>query len=178
MKKSNINRKATMTENIENSKLELLKHLHLVIRDELNNLRDRQNRIFTWSSYILLFVIGGLLIVDQSKIPVWANQGMLGKSIASAALFLVVMFSIRWQQRTRDFQEEVVETQNKIEYLLHCFEKDYYGSLNNVSLYPERWGLPKNYHKRVSFAKRVFRVNYVSATALLGILADTMVWLS
>jgi hypothetical protein len=161
----------------KDSKLDLLKHLHLVIRDELSDLRNRQIRIFTWSSYILLLVLGGLLIIDPSKLPVWENQGTLGKSVASATLLVVIVFSIIWQQRTRKFQEEVFQTHSRIEHLLHCFEKGYYESLSG-SLYPERWGEPKDFRKRVSFWRRIFGVNYVSATALLGILAIAMVWLS
>jgi hypothetical protein len=169
--------KKTVTKVDEGSKYDLLKHLHLVIRDELSDLRSRQIRIFTWSSYILLFVLGGLLIIDPSKFPVWAHHGIFGKYIASATLLVVIIFSISWQQRTRKFQEEVFETHNRIEHLLHCFEKGYFETLND-SLYPERWGAPKDFRKRVSFWRRIFGVNYVSATVLLGILAIAMVWLS
>ena len=136
----------------ENSKLDLLKRLHLVIRDELNDLRNRQIRIFTWSSYILLLVLGGLLVIDPSKLPVWENHGVLGKSIATATLLVVVVFSIRWQQRTRMFQEEVFETHSKIEHLLHCFEEGYYGSLTE-SLYPERWGSQKTFGNGLVFGE-------------------------
>ena len=144
----------------------------------MNNLRDRQDKIFTWSSYILLLVIGALLVIDQSKIPLWESQGILGKVVASVTLFVVIVFSIRWQQRTRSSQDEVAETLNKIEKTLHCYEKGFFGLEGDIALYPERWAKPKNYHKRVAFWKRVFRVNYVSATVLLGILAIIMIWLS
>lgn len=169
--------KKTANKSDEDNKLDLLKHLHLVIRDELSDLRNRQIRIFTWSSYILLFVLGALLLIDPSKIPVWANHGIVGKAVASVTLFVVVVFSIIWQQRTRRFQEEVFETHSRIEYLLHCFEKGYFEHLDD-SLYPERWGAPKDFRKRVSFWRRLFGANYVSATFLLGILAIVMVWLS
>ena len=163
---------------VNSEKINLLMHLHLVTRDELNSLRHRQTNIFNWSSYVFIFVIGGLAVVDQSRVPLWANGGLFGKIIASLTLFFMVIFSIQWQQRTRGYQEEVSETLNKIEKSLHCFDKGYFDAKSNNTLYPERWGKPKNYHKRVNFWKRVFRVNYISATVLLGVLAIAMIWLS
>lgn len=159
------------------NKLDLLKHLHLVIRDELNDLRNRQIRIFTWSSYILFLFLGGLLIIDPSRLPVWENHGVLGKSITTTTLLVVIVFALQWQQRTRKFQEEVFETHSRIEHLLHCFEDGYYSPLKE-SLYPKRWGEPKDFQKRTNFWRRIIGVNYVSATIILGILAIAMIWIS
>ena len=82
-------------------KVELLKHFHQMARDEVNSFRERQDKIFTWSSSILFVVIGALLVIDQSKTLLWSSQGFAGKLIASLAVLVVVLFSIRWQQRCR-----------------------------------------------------------------------------
>lgn len=158
-------------------KIDLLKHFHDKTRDEIDNLRGRQDKIFTWSSNIFLLVIGALLVVDRSKSIAWSTQGGLGKAIASLAIFVLIWFSIRWQQRLRNWQEESVEVQNKIEKLLHGFDKGFYGTESDVALFPERWAKAE-YHKRLNFWRRIFRVNYVSATMILGILAVAMVWFS
>lgn len=167
-----------MEEFSNDTKIDLLKHFQSRMRDETKVLRERQDKIFTWSNNILLLVIGALLIVDRSKSVVWSTQGSLGKAIASLAILVLVWFSLRWQQRLRNWQEESVEVENKIEKLLHCYDKGFYGTEDGVALYPERWAQPREYHRRISFRKRILRVNYVSATALLGILAVAMIWFS
>jgi hypothetical protein len=167
-----------MDELSENTKLDLLKHLHVKAREEINYHRERQDKVFKWSSNILLLVIGTLLVVDSTKSFLWSQQGIVGKVIASITILIVVVFSIQWQQRNRKWQEESVEVLERIETLLHCFDKGYYGTPDDIALYPERWAEPRDLHKRLSLTERIFRVNYVSAIALLGILAIAMVWFS
>ncbi len=162
----------------ENIKIDILKHFHIKAREGINFHRDRQDKVFMWASNIFLLVIGALLIIDQSKSLVWSGQGVLGKSVASVTIFVLIVFSIRWQQRNRKWQEESVEVLEKIETLLHCFDKGYFGTPDDVTLFPERWAKPRDAHKRLNLKKRIFRVNYVSATILLGLLAIAMIWLS
>jgi hypothetical protein len=162
----------------EDSKLDVLKHLHLVIRDEIKHMRDRQDKIFTWTSYILLLVIGTLLVIDQSKMPLWANQGILGKIIASAAILFIVVFSVGWLQQNRNNQEDASATQQKIEELLHCFDEVYFGLKSGDMLYPKDWEKQSAHHRSMSFLKRVIQTNYVSATLFLGLLAILMVWIA
>lgn len=159
------------------TEINLLVHFQNRTRDEINVLRERQDKIFTWSSNILLLVIGALLVVDRSRPVAWSTQGSLGKVIASLAILVLVWFSVQWQQRLRRWQEENREVQNRIERLLHCFDRGFYGTEGDVALYPERWAEP-SYHGRLSIWKRIFRVNYVSAIVLLGILAVVMIWFS
>jgi hypothetical protein len=111
----------------EAEKLDVLKHLHLVIRDEIAHMRERQDKIFTWTSSILLLIIGASLVLDQSKVPVWANRGILGGFSASATIVLIVVFSTRWQQKYRHNQDHADFTQQKIEKQLGCFELGGYG---------------------------------------------------
>jgi hypothetical protein len=159
-------------------KHELLMHLHIRARDEIDFLRKRQDKIFQWSSSVLLLVIGALLVVDSTDLIIWVNLGTIGKMIASAAILILVVFAVWWQQRNREWQEESIEVMEKIERLFYCFEEGYYGTPDDIALYPERWANPRDPDKRLEWRKRIFRVNYLSASVLLGVLAIVMVWFS
>ena len=167
-----------MTTSQEADNTGLLTYLHKDAQHEIDFLRERQNAIFTWSSNIFLLIIGALLIIDSTKTLAWTGQGMLGKLIASAAVLVLTVFVLMWQQRLRHWQEESTEVRDTIEILLHCYESGYYGTEENQPLYPETWIAHRNYHKRISFWRRVARINFVSASLLLGILAIAMIWLS
>jgi hypothetical protein len=157
-------------------RVDLLKHLYKRARDEIDFLRKRQDRIFTWSSSILVALIGALLIIDPSKNPAWSSQGHWGKLVASIAVLVFVAFSIRWQQRNRQWHRENAEVATRIEHLFHCFEEGYFDPSREEPLFPERW---KQRGKReLKLKKRILSVNYVSATALLGVLAIVMIWLN
>lgn len=159
----------------ETEKLNLLLHLNSQIKEEVNFLRDRQDKIFSWTSGILMALIGALLIVEPSKNPIWASQ-FGSKLVVSIALIAFVMFSVIWQQRTRRWQGENGQVILKMEQIMHCFDKGYFDPTGEMILFPVRWNKPPE-AEIPKFTKRVFAANYVSATILLGILAVLMVWL-
>ena len=159
----------------ETDRLNLLIHLHDKTRQEVDFLRDRQDKIFSWSSGILMALIGALLIVEPSKDPVWSSQ-FESKLVVSIAVFAFVAFSIVWQQRTRRWQGENGQVILKIERLMHCYDKGYFDSSGEVVLFPTRWNKPPE-EEIPKFAKRAFAANYVSATILFGVLAIAMIWL-
>jgi hypothetical protein len=159
----------------EKDKLDVLKHLHLVICDEIAHMRERQDKIFTWTSSILLLIIGASLVLDQSKVPVWANQGILGGAFASATIVLIVVFSTSWQQKYRHNQDHADFTQQKIEKQLGCFEIGGYGLEPGKMLYPDDWE-NKSGEPHDTKMKRAFQPNYVTATILLGVLAIALIW--
>ena len=158
----------------DSDKLELLKYLHEKARQEIDFLRERQDRIFTWSSNVLMALIGALLIVDPSSTPGWSSN-TVGKSIASLAVLTFVILSVQWQQRNRIFTGESAQVAQNAERLLHCYDKGYFDPKGEITLYPERW--KQSDKKPPSLMKRIFRANYVSATILLGVLAIAMIWL-
>lgn len=155
----------------------VLIHLHKKARGEIDFLRMRQDSVFQWSSSLLLLVIGALLVIDSTELTIWSGLGVIGQVIASLALLIIVLFSVRWQQRNRQWQEESVEVMERIEALFRCYEKGYYSKEDDAALFPERWADPRDPNKRLGW-RRLFRVNYVSAVVLLGALAIAMVWLS
>lgn len=158
------------------SRDDTLKYFHQRAQDEIDFLRESQNKIFTWSSNILLLIIGALLVIDSSKSLAWTAQGVFGKIIASGAVVVLSAFSMIWQQRLRHWQEESIEVRYELQKLLHCYDKGYFGTDEDVAIYPDRWAVRRDYHKRIGFWKRLIRVNYVSATFMLSMLAIAMIW--
>lgn len=64
---------------------------------------------------------------------------------------------------------------NEIDFLRKR-EEGYFDPSRDEPLFPERW---KQRGKReLKLKKRILSVNYVSATALLGVLAVAMIWLN
>ena len=165
----------TEAEPSSENRLDLLKHLHKRALNEINSLRKRQDRIFVWSSSVFMALIGVLLIVEPSKSPVWSSQGIWGKLVASIAVIAFVVFSTSWQQRNRQWHGENAKVATRIEHLLHCFEEGYFAR-SETSLFPERW--KKRGERDLGLTKRIFAVNYVSATILLGVLALAMIWVN
>lgn len=155
-------------------RIELLKFLHERTRNEIDYLRTRQDRVFTWSSGILVALIGVLVVVDPSKNPAWSSQGVWGKIIASITLAVLVSFSVYWQQRNRWFHEKNRQVSTRIETLFHCFDEGYFDPSDQETLFPQRW--MQQDEGQLKLKKRILRVNYVSATVLLGILAIMMIW--
>jgi len=84
-------------------------------------------------------------------------------------------FCVNWQQRNRKWIQENGEVVNKIEELLHCFEKGYFDSAGELTLFPDNWRFSATL-KRKSFVRRIFFANYVSGTIFLGLLTVVMVW--
>ena len=112
----------------DTNQIDLLWFFYSQSRDEIRFLRERQDKIFTWSSNVLILIIGVLLVIDPTRVIIWSNLGVLGQIIASISIFLIVIFSVRWQQRNRSWQEENKEVVNRIAVLLHCFDKSFFKS--------------------------------------------------
>ena len=165
-----------ITENLPpDEKLNLLIHFNTQIKAEVDFLRERQDKIFTWTSGILMALIGALLIVEPSKNPVWSTQ-IGSKAIVSVAVAVFVILSVIWQQRVRRIHGENGQVILKIEKLLHCFDEGYFGVEVKEGLFHPRWNKSPE-TKIPSFLRRVFAANYVSATLLLGILTIALIWI-
>jgi hypothetical protein len=159
----------------DQEKVELLKYFYDKARKEVDFLRERQDKIFTWSSNVLMILIGALLIVDPPKSPAWSSQPE-SKLVASVTVLLFTFFSIRWQQRTRTWHAENGQVVQKIERLLHGYDAGYFYDDQTTILFPLRWNKSEN-ATPPKFTKRIFAANFVSATFILGLLAIVMIWI-
>jgi hypothetical protein len=155
------------------AKIDILKHVKENQCGEVQYRREREYRIFTWSSNILLALIGALLITRQPEGVVWKAYGGWGNVVASAAVVLVVAYSTAWQLRNNKFRGQNAQVISRVDKTLHCFEVGYFDP-EGGALYPDEW---LDYgEKQPTLLSRLFGVNYVSATFLLGILALIMIW--
>jgi carbon starvation protein CstA len=163
---------------IEN-KIDILKFVFQDQRREMQYRREREYRIFTWSTSILSALIGALLITKQTGPIIWQPFGIWGNMVASAAIILIMVYSALWQFRNNRFRGQNAQVISRINTLLHCFEKGYFDK-SDQALFPEEWTAYGRNRAKSSFQKalkRIFAVNYTSATVILGILALIMVWL-
>ncbi len=159
----------------EREKIELLKFFYDKTRKESNFLRERQYKIFTWSSNVFIALIGLLFITDTSNTFAFNLYNPWIKTIASLMLIGLMVFCVDWQQRNRKWIRENGEVINKIEELLHCFDKGYFDTVGEKTLFPDNWRFSAT-QRRKSFIRRLFYANYVSATIFLGVLTAIMVW--
>jgi len=156
------------------TKVDILKFMLENQLNELNFRREREYRIFTWSSSILLALIGGLLIYRQESGLLLNSYGLLGRIIVSATAILLVFFSIAWQNRNNKYRGQNAQTIAHISKLFHCYEDGFYDPENNTALFRKEWADYGKSHTK--FKSRFFHANFVTATFLLGILAISMIW--
>lgn len=163
---------------LSETKLDLLKFIHQDQRSEMEYRREREYRIFTWSSSILSALIAALLITKQTDF-VWRSYGTWGNLIASIAVLLIVVYSTQWHLRNNRFRGQNAQVISRISKLLHGFDKGYFTS-DGTALFPDEWTSYGKSKKGSNFLKirdRLLGANYISATVLLGILAVIMIWL-
>jgi hypothetical protein len=130
-------------------KIEILKHVHLMQRDEIMYRRDREFKVFTWCSSILFALVGALLISKQSEVVVWEPYGLLGRTVASMAVISIVVFSVKWQNTQRNFARKNARVIANVNKLLYCFEDGAFGQQEGESVLPKGWadwgkGKPKS----------------------------------
>ena len=166
------------------TKIDLLKFFYSQSKDEIKFLRERQDKTFAWSSNLFVVIIGALLIIDSSKELIWSSFGWGGRLVVSIAVLAIAVFSVRWQQRNRTWQEENKVVVNRIALLLHCFDENYYQisgneEMANESLFQKRWDKKDTEYRKKSkdFWEKLFPINNVSITYLLSILVIVLIWL-
>ena len=161
------------------TRIDLLKFIFQDQRHEIAYRRERGYRIFTWSSSILSALIGALLITKQSGVVIWDAYGVWGNAVASFAVILITVYSMLWHSRNNTFRGQNAQVLSKISRLFHCFDQGYFDD-SDSALFPVEWakygrsGDPSSFRRLL---RKLFGVNYSSATALLGILALIMIWL-
>lgn len=158
-------------------KTEILMHIYKYQMEQVMFRREREFRIFTWSSTIFLALMGVLLVIRKDENIVWQPLGLYGKAIVTIALLYLIWFSIRWQNRERELGYRHAKVITGISQVLHFFDKGYFSDDKEFVLFPDEhwqaWG-----NTNVSSPKRLFRANLITGTWSLGFLAIMMVWLS
>jgi hypothetical protein len=156
-----------------NAKLDILKFIHEHQQAEMGYRREREYRIFTWSSNILLALIGALLITKQPDTILWRQYGVWGNIVASAAVVFIFVYSAMWQVRNSKFRKGNAAVLSHIDRLFHSFDPGYFDP-DGSAIYPEGWsGVWK---RGPTLRDRLLGMNYVSATIVIGLLALAMIW--
>jgi hypothetical protein len=165
------------TSQMTKEEIDLLIYMETTQRQEIRYREERQYNIFKWSSSILLALMGALLVTKPSESLIWVHYGLTGKIMASIIVILLVVFSVQWQIRNRRFYAENGAVIQRIDYLLHYYEKGYFDPAGKVAILPENWlrdyPTPK---EKINFIGRMKSFNYTSATAVLGLLTLVMIW--
>ncbi len=163
---------ATITE-----KKDILMHIYKYQMEQVMFRREREFRVFTWSSTIFLALMAVLLVTRKDENVVWQPLGVYGKTIVTFALIYLIWFSIRWQNRERELGYRHAKVITGISKILHFFDKGYFGDDKDFVLFSDKhwqeWG-----NTEVFSSKRYFRANLITGTWSLGFLAIMMVWLS
>ena len=153
----------------------ILKHVHLTQWEEVKWRREQEFKIFTWSNTMLLALIGALLVTKQTETVIWETYGIGGRVVAALTVILLVIYSVKWQNRQRRLGYRNARVIVKISKCLNCFSEGYFDLKDNSSLFPSEWA---SWGKLdISSPARILRANLISATTLLGILALIMIWL-
>lgn len=161
------------------ARIDILKFIHQTRHQELQYLREREYKIFTWSSGLLTALIGALLIAKQAAL-IWNPYGVWGRGVASAAVVLIIIYSTGWLYSLNRSRMPDTQVLMRIEELLHCYDKGYFTKDHTPLLPGERLKAPEAKKTRPvqSLFRRLFGLNYLSATVLLGILTLVMLWVS
>ena len=159
----------------QKEKRDLLIFFYDKTREESAFLRERQYKIFTWTSSLLIGLIGLLLVTDSATNFSFNINNPAAKGIISLAIIGFVFFSVNWQQRNRKWISENGFVINQIQELLHCFDKGYFDSSNEMTLFPIAWRFSATANRK-NFFQRLFYANYISATIFLGLMTILMVW--
>lgn len=161
--------------------LNILIHFHKDQKQELMFRREREFKIFTWSSSIFIALMGGLLLIVAKKAdkPFPLQYNVDEKAVVSFTILLLLLISISWQNRERKFGNQNSKVITDINKLLHCFDKQYFCLLDDKK-YPETL-LPSKWEtwggkESIMAKERYFRGNLVTVTWLLGVLNIIIIW--
>jgi hypothetical protein len=167
------------------TKIDVLKHAQSIQLEEIRHRRSREYQIFSWTSGLLVALIGALLVFPRTPQAIWTAYGVAGKLLASLAIVIFAVHSINWQIRNRQAGKENAQVVVRINHLLHLFEQGYYDvSTQNPILpaYWQRWGDSALMTGKTSLwsklAAGLLGANFISPTFLLTIVAVIMIWFS
>ena len=80
---------------------EILLHFNTTYWSQLNYHREKEYKIFVWTSGILIAVLAGLLTTKQGEIPVYLYYGVTGRVVASGGVIAWMYCSLWLQKRER-----------------------------------------------------------------------------
>ncbi|MEP0873101.1 hypothetical protein NDA01_25260 [Trichocoleus desertorum AS-A10] len=115
--------------------------------DEIQRREETEQKLFEWSTSLLLAAFAGVVALSQRSTPV--PYAVFVKLLATVMVSIPVFLSILKITSRSAASVSNAEAVERIQSLLHLFEDSYYGS---HSPYPKEWagGLAKGRLKRTS----------------------------
>jgi hypothetical protein len=164
----------TPFQSTSNENLEILKLAYHDQRSELDYRRMREQQIFASCAFVLLAIIGAVLLPPEPERSFIATHGPLGRGIATALVLLVSLFSVLWQRT------EVKAACGNQQALVHILDRlgffDRDGVVPALSVFPTAWKTWGT--RRQSLRGQILKINKLTATVFLGLLALLSVWLA
>jgi hypothetical protein len=147
-------------------------HFNQIYWERLNYHREKEYRVFVWTSAILLGGIAALVISKQGEMPVYLRYGVGGRLCASFALLIWTGLSVLLQIRERRFGDGYVSVIVRISQLLRGFDEDF--TIDGKSVLPKSWqDWPADTKTNLA---GVLRRNYIPVSCALGALAILLLW--
>ena len=167
------------------TKIDILKHVQSMQMEEVRGRRSREYQIFSWTSGLLVALIGALLVFPSAPETIWSAYGFMGRLLASLGIVIFAVHSVNWQLRNRQAGQENAKVVVHINGLFHLFEKHYYDADSGEPILPlswQDWGNSALVTGKSSFGHILFAglfgANFMSPTVLLAVVAVIMIWLN
>lgn len=164
------------------TKIDILKHAQSLQMAEVQNRRAREYQIFSWTSGLLVALIGALLVFPRAPQPIWTIYGGTGRFLAALAVAVFALHSIVWQIRNRQTGQDNARAVVRINQLLHLFDPGYFDPGSDQSVLPPQWqkwgGKALETESRSvlgEIAAGILGANFISPTLLLAVVAVIMI---
>mgnify|MGYP001628024746 FL=1 len=157
---------------IDDKKINVLIHFQNVQYQELFYRRKFEFHIFLWTA-IIFIVLSNSILIETTNSLLWKDFGCSGKLLMSGLIFFISFFSIKWQNKEREYSHRTCRVIAKISRALKAFDKNYF--IKEDTLFPEKWKYWGNDHLYI--LSRYFKPNFVTVTWILGMFTILIVWL-
>lgn len=165
------------------TKIDVLKHAQSLQMEEVQNRRTREYQIFSWTSGLLVALIGALLVFPRAPQTIWSIYGSTGKNLAMLAVAIFALQSVFWQIRNRKAAQGNARAVTYINRLLHLFEPGYFEPGSDKSVLPQEW-LKWGERAMDTKSRSIFEeigaaivgANFISPTLLLAVVAVLMIF--
>lgn len=157
---------------IDDKKINVLIHFQNVQYQELFYRRKFEFHIFLWTA-IIFIVLSNSILIETTKNVLWKDFGFCGKLLMSGLIFFISFFSIKWQNKEREYSHRTCKVIAKISKGLKAFDKNYY--IKGDTLFPEKWKFWGN--DDLYILSRYFKPNFVTVTWILGLITILILWL-
>lgn len=121
------------------TKIDVLKHAQSLQMEDVRNRCAREYQIFSWTSGLLVALIGALLVFPRAPQTIWSFYGGTGRFLAALAVVIFAWHSTVWQIRNRQAGQDNARAVVRINRLLHLFDPGYFDAGSAQSVLPSQW---------------------------------------